>query len=212
MRDFLVWYNKCDVKPSLKAIEAQVDIYKSKKIDMLKASVSLHGAAQFWLMDKSRHIMGRGVWVDVLQGHTCRLREYLENSIPVKNIHESYKTLYERCRKSMVRGASIVFHRYHELGETRIREDLYGSGAKACGLVQGYDANALYAYCVSHTQPVDHPVCSEYKDGVLVDSTTVRTGVWSVGAHSWLEYVKCSERLDVQHIHNGKEVRLVDME
>ena len=45
MRDFLVWYN-CDVKPFLEAIEAQVDIYRPKKIDMLKASVSLPGAAQ----------------------------------------------------------------------------------------------------------------------------------------------------------------------
>ena len=28
MRDFLVWYNNCDVKPFLKAIEAHVEIYK----------------------------------------------------------------------------------------------------------------------------------------------------------------------------------------
>ena len=77
---------------------------------MFKASVSLPGAAQCWLMvtsDKSRHIPGRGVWVDFLQDHTFRLREYLENSIPVKNIHESYKTLYEHCRKSMV-GARVL--------------------------------------------------------------------------------------------------------
>ena len=56
MCDFLVWYNNCDVKPLLKVIEAQVDI------DKLKASVSLPGAAQCWLMatsDKSRHIPGR---------------------------------------------------------------------------------------------------------------------------------------------------------
>ena len=142
---------------------------------MFKASVSLPGAAQCWLMatsDKSRHIPGRGVWVDFLQDHTCRLREYLENSIPVKNIHESYKTLYEHCRNCMVGGPSIVFHRKHEVGETRIREDLYRSAAKACGLVQGYDANALYASCVAQPQPADHPVCIEYKDGVLTDSTT----------------------------------------
>ena len=62
----------------LKAIEAQVDIYRSKKINMLKASVSLPGAAQCWLMatpDKSRHIPGRGGWIDFLQDHTCGLRE-----------------------------------------------------------------------------------------------------------------------------------------
>ena len=53
-----------------------------------------------------------------------------------------------------------------------IREDLDGLTAKACGLVQGYDASALVAYCVAQPQPVDHPVCSEYKDGVLTASTT----------------------------------------
>ena len=92
MRDFLVWYNNCDVKLFLEAIEAQVDNYRSKKIDMLKASVSLPGAAQCWLMvtsDKSRHVPGRSVWVDFLQDRTCGLRKYLEGSIPVKNIHES---------------------------------------------------------------------------------------------------------------------------
>ena len=28
------------------------------------------------------------------------------------------------------------------------------------------------------------------------------------GAHSWLKYVKCSEGLDIQHVHNGNEMRL----
>ena len=102
------------MKPFLKAIKAQVEIYRSKKIDMFKASVSLPGAAQCWLMvtsDKSRHVPGRGVWVDFLQDQTCGLRASLEDNIPVKNIHESYKTFYEPCRKNMVGGHSIVFHR-----------------------------------------------------------------------------------------------------
>ena len=83
--------------------------------------------------------------------------------------------------KNMVGGLSIVFHRYHEVGGTKIREDLYGSWAKACCLVQGYDAKALYAYCVAQPQAVDHPVCCEYKDGALVGSTTGGTSGWSVG-------------------------------
>ena len=158
--------------------------------------------------DKSRHVPGRSVWVDFLQDRTCGLRRYLEGSIPVMNIHKSDKVLYEYCCKNMVGGPSIVSHRYHKVGETKIREDLYGSRAKACGLVQGYDANALYAYCVAQPQPVDHPVCCEYKDRSLVGSTMGGTSGWSVGAHSWLEYVKCSEGLDIQHVHNGKEMRL----
>ena len=43
---------------------------------------------------------------------------------------------------------------------------------------------------------------------VLTDLTMGRTSGWSVGVHLWLEYVKCSDGLNVQHIHNGKELRL----
>ena len=172
MCDFLVWYNNCDVKTFFKAIEAQVEIYESKKIDMFKANVSLYGVAQRRLMvtsDKSKHALGKGVWVDFIQGaHTCMLREYLEESIPSR----TYTSLIRCCMSNMVGGPSIVFHRYHEVGVTRFREDLYGSAAKNFGLVQGYDANALHAYCAAQPQPVHQPVCSKYKDGVLNDSTT----------------------------------------
>ena len=76
-----------------------------------------------------------------------------------------------------------MFHRYHEVGETRIREDLHGSRAKACGLEQGYDANTLYTFCVAQPQPVEHPVYSEYKDRVLIDLTLGLGGGWSAGTH-----------------------------
>ena len=51
-----------------------------------------------------------------------------------------------------------MFHRYHEAGVSKTREDWFGSDAKACGLVQGFDANALYAFCVTQPQPVGHLV------------------------------------------------------
>ena len=89
MSDFLVQCNNCDMKLFL---EAQVEIYKSEKINMFKAIVYLPGAAQCWLMvtsNKSRHVLGKSVWMDFLQDHTCSLREYLEDTISIKNIHES---------------------------------------------------------------------------------------------------------------------------
>ena len=87
--DFLVRCNNCDMKLFLKT---QVEICKSEKIDMFKASVDLPGAAQCWLMvtsNKSGHVPGKSVWMDFLQDHTCSLREYLEDTIPIKNIHKS---------------------------------------------------------------------------------------------------------------------------
>ena len=49
--------------------------------------------------------------------------------------------IYNDLRSSMVSGPSIVFHRYHEAGVSKIR------GGKTCQKVVGYDANALYLWC-----------------------------------------------------------------
>ena len=212
MRDFLVWYNNCDVEPFLKAIQAQVDIYKSKGIDMFKTSVSLPGAAQRWMMstsDKSRSVLSRDGWVKFfLQNNNDMITSYITDSIPVCNIHHQYKELYDICRKNMIGGPSIVFHRYHENGLTDLRECDYGSSSKKCGLIQGFDANALYAFCVAQPQPVGHPVRCEYKDGKLSGSLHPATSGWSVAAHTWLEFISCRDGLDIQHKHNGKEMRL----
>ena len=105
------------------------------------------------------------MWVDFLQDHTYRLREYLENSIPVKNIQESYKTLCGRCQKSM--GPSIVFHMDHEVGETRMREDLYGSTAKACGMVQ-----------VLMLMPCMHTVWLNHSPWTIQIVANTKTGSW----------------------------------
>ena len=45
-------------------------------------------------------------------------------------------------------GPSIIFHRYHEGGQIKLREDMYGEEAKTCQSVVGYDANALYLWCI----------------------------------------------------------------
>ena len=46
----------------------------------------------------------------------------------------------------------------------------------------GYDANALYTYCMAQPQPIEH-IYSEYKDRVLIDLKTGKSGGWSVGVH-----------------------------
>ena len=55
-KDFLVWYNKPDVKPFLEAIEKLGDVYYQKEIDMLKSVISLPGLAIRWLFeDDTKH-------------------------------------------------------------------------------------------------------------------------------------------------------------
>ena len=59
----------------------------------------------------------------------------------------------------MVGGPSIIFHRYHEAGKTKIRDkemEDQGKQAKTCPKIVGYDVNA-YIYGPScKTCPPDH--------------------------------------------------------
>ena len=57
------------------------------------------------------------------------------------------KDLYYLSKKNMVGGPSIIIHRYHEVGKTKIREkemEDRGKQAKTCQKIVGYDGNALY--------------------------------------------------------------------
>ena len=60
---------------------------------------------------------------------------------------------YELLKTGMIGGPSIVFSRYAESGETSIRSHIYGSEARKCRSVIGYDANSLYLYCAGQEMP-----------------------------------------------------------
>ena len=53
-------------------------------------------------------------------------------------------------------GPSIIFHRHHKSGSTRIREMEYGTASKVCRHILGVDANSLYLKCMGE----DH--CTGY--------------------------------------------------
>ena len=58
--------------------------------------------------------------------------------------------LHTTIRKNIVGGPAIVFHRYHEQNKTLIREQHYGSEAKLCKAIYGFDANALLKCKISY--------------------------------------------------------------
>jgi len=61
---------------------------------------------------------------------------------------ENNKSGFYLLKKNMVGGPSIVFHHYHEVGKTYIKnsKNIMKKGF-------GYDANALYPYCLSLDMP-----------------------------------------------------------
>ena len=75
----------------------------------------------------------------------------------------------------------------------------------------GWCRGMMLTPCV-HTLRLNHRPWTTRFVASKNDSTMGRTSGWSARAHLWLDYVKCSEGLDIQHVHNGKEVLWVDME
>ena len=78
--------------------------------------------------------------------------------LSISMVDEGNRELYSLVRANLVGGPSIVFHRYHEAGLTRLRSVKHGKTAKLCHSVLGVDANALYLYCMMLDMPMAEPV------------------------------------------------------
>lgn len=71
--------------------------------------------------------------------------------------------IYHKLRDNMVGGPSIVFHRYHEVGQTHIKEIRYDAVKKSFVIINhreevvkkilGYDAASLYLFCLGQVMP-----------------------------------------------------------
>ena len=130
LRDFLVWYNNRDVVPYLQAIHRQFASYEQRGIDMFKQGISV----------------------------PCLILLYLFNILPEKTyltlFNEKNKDLHQLVKYHVVCGPSLVFHRYHEKGVTKLRQNEYGESAQPCRSIVGYDANALYLLSLMQDMPM----------------------------------------------------------
>jgi hypothetical protein len=95
MKDFLRWYNNCDVIPMVEAIDKMFAFYRAKGLDMFKDAISLPGLAYKMLL-------------------TCTEEKF-------SLFDENNKNLFKLLKDNIVGGPSIIFHRYHEANKTRIR-------------------------------------------------------------------------------------------
>jgi hypothetical protein len=59
------------------------------------------------------------------------------------------KDMYYTIKNNIIGGLNIIFNRYHEVGETFIRNNL----SKPCRKIVGFDANALYLHCIGQPMP-----------------------------------------------------------
>ena len=96
-KDFLVWYNNLHVQPFCDAMEKMCTFWKNKNIDMLRQGISISGVTLTYLFTT----LEPGIFFSLLD----------EN-----------KDLNYLFKKNIMGGPSIIFHRYHEAGKTKIGE------------------------------------------------------------------------------------------
>ena len=81
------------------------------------------------------------------------LISYLSPQTYFSLFDESNSDLYHLIKDNNTGGPSIIFHRYHEAGKTKIREAEEGEAAKPCETIVGYDAYALYLWALMQNMP-----------------------------------------------------------
>jgi len=118
--------NYLDVEPFVTAVERLRGYYFKRGIDMFKISVSVPGLARQMLFECGRK-----------DGASFALFDEA-NSDP-----------YRTIKQNINGGPSIIFHRFHENHKTFLR----GNPEKNCYKILGFDANALYLYCMDQPMP-----------------------------------------------------------
>ncbi|XP_076450026.1 uncharacterized protein LOC143286372 [Babylonia areolata] len=153
LQDFLVWYNNKDVVPFMQALQSHTDMYSRLGIDLLKDGISLPGITLKYLF------------------------QTLSPDVYFSLFNENQKELRTLLRDIIVRGPSIIFHRYHEKDKTFTSHNT----EKPVQLVHGYDANALYLWAIMLNMPTEHPTVGRCETGFKAE----RTDVYGQQAREW---------------------------
>ena len=175
LKDFLVWYNNLDVVPFLAALEKQVQFYQGLGLDMLKDALGIPGLTLRYLFKG----VPRGVYFSL--------------------INKKHRDLHELLRQQIVGGPSLIFHRYHEAGVTRIRK-----GTKPVASVIGLDANALYLHALTQDMPTGLPIRRRKESGFRPEYLDKYGRL----AHEWLEFVAQRHNITIRHKFNDREKAL----
>jgi hypothetical protein len=84
----------------------------------------------------------------------------------IYQIDKEYKDIYYKMKENIVGGPSIIFTRYAKSNETKIRD---GTDGKLVKKVIGYDANALYLWCLGNQMPCGRLTTIEPYDNMIED-------------------------------------------
>ena len=176
-RDYLEYYNALDVTGFVTALENLLMFYHGKGLDPFKDSVSLPGIVERYLYKN------------------------LDPSIYLRSMET--EEIYNIFRKNIHGGPSIVFHRHHASGKTRIRQRKFGDAAKVCQRIIGFDANSLYLWALAQNMPTGPYVIRGINDG-FKPHFLYNDGI----ATAYLEFLSQVRGVFIQHALNGGEKKI----
>ena len=173
----LIWYQLLDVKPFMEALQKGSDTYSENfGLDMFKDGLSVPGLSMKYLFST----VSKPTFFSL--------------------ISDEDRDLHETFRKQIVGGPSIVFHRYHEKGETQIR----GIPNKDVEQILGLDANALYLYSLSQAMPTGGYTRFKKVEGKDKFIPKMKS-LWNQMEEEWLQYRAYTDNVDIQSRMSGKQ-------
>ena len=115
-REFLVWYNNLDVQPFVISVKKMLDFWQEREIYWrFKDGVSVPGLTMNYLFN------------------------VLDEQMYFSLFNEKNKDLYDLFKDNNTGGPSIIFHRYHEAGKTKICEvEMRSKGIEHKNLPKNY--------------------------------------------------------------------------
>lgn len=120
--------------------------------------------------------------------------QYRHLTLPTRLLDKEDANLYPLIKDNLVEGPSIVYHRYHERGVTKIVPQEYGDRARSYKVL-GVDVNALYLWYMLQEMPTGSPHRYKPIDGVYLAEGRHRGKV----AHTWLEWMSRSCGINIRH-------------
>ena len=118
--------------------------------------------------------------------------------------NEKNKYLHHLVKDHVVGGASLIFLRYHEKGDTKIREKEYGEAARPCRSIVGYDANALYLWSLVQDMSMGWYTRRREEKDFRPNSAQLHGHL----APEWLTWESERTGHAIRHQINGREKRI----
>ena len=182
MKDYLRYYNTQDVEPFISAIERHREFFTERGIDMFKDGSTLPGLTLRFLFDRLN----------------------TSTTVPYILFSSLDADLHDMVRNNLVGGPSIIFHRYHSAGSTKIRHYKYNQASKTCQHILGVDANSLYLKCMGEMH------CSGYFITYREEKNykPQKSQQISCAATEWLRYISIEHNTEILHKLNHGEISI----